>query len=53
MKKAGSPVFDHKLQLYMPESLSDAIAMAASRRLQSMNEFVRAAVLEKLKKDND
>ena len=43
--------FDKLLQIRAPESLSDAIDTAADSRLQSKSDYIRTAVMERLRGD--
>ena len=43
--------FDRLLQIRAPEVLSDAIDRAADSRLQSKSEYIRMAVVDRLKAD--
>ena len=43
--------FQKLVQFRAPESLSDAINVAASKRLQSKSEYIRRSVFESLKAD--
>lgn len=42
-----------RLQVYLPASLSSAIAAAASRRMTSASCYARTAILEKLRDDGE
>jgi hypothetical protein len=43
--------YDKLLQIRAPEVLSDAIDRAADNRLQSKSEYIRMAVVDRLKAD--
>jgi hypothetical protein len=43
--------FQKLVQFRAPESLSDAINVAASKRLQSKSEYLRRSVIDRLKAD--
>ena len=43
--------FDKLLQIRAPQTLSDAIDVAADRHFQSKSEYIRHSVLDRLKAD--
>lgn len=43
--------FDKLLQIRAPQTLSDAIDVAADRQFQSKSEYIRHSVLDRLKAD--
>jgi metal-responsive CopG/Arc/MetJ family transcriptional regulator len=51
MKTARSIPFDKILQVRAPEALTDALDVAASRRMVSRSDYVRVALLDHLKAD--
>lgn len=51
MKRREAPAFDHRMQLNIPQSLNDAVGRAALAKLQTMNAYVRGAIMEQLRKD--
>lgn len=51
MKSARSIPFDKILQVRAPEALTDALDVAASRRLVNRSDYIRVALLDRLKAD--
>jgi predicted HicB family RNase H-like nuclease len=51
MRRRLPSVFDQRLNLTTTRELNDAVAAAAAKRLQSMNAWARAALLEALARD--
>lgn len=51
MKADSAPRFDKMLQIRAPESLADALDAAADKKLTSRSDYIRAALLERLKAD--
>lgn len=51
MSYAHSARFSAVLQIRAPEHFADAIDRAADRRVQSRSDYVRAAVLDRLRLD--
>ena len=43
--------FDKLLQIRAPQTLSDAIDLAADRHFQSKSEYIRHSVIDRLKAD--
>lgn len=51
MSHAHSARFSAVLQIRAPEHFAEAVDRAADRRVQSRSDYVRAAVLERLRAD--
>lgn len=51
MKRGETPVLDVRMHLNVTSKLSNAVAMAAQRKLVSMNAWCRQALLAALEKD--
>ena len=51
MKRSNAPVFDTRLHLNLTSPLNNAVAMAANRKLVSINAWCRQALLVALEKD--
>ena len=51
MKHERAHRFDKLLQVRAPGSLSDAIDTAADRRFQSKSDYIRSAVVDRLRAD--
>jgi hypothetical protein len=51
MKTARSIPFDRLLQIRAPESLTVALDAAASRRMVNRSDYIRVALLDRLKAD--
>lgn len=51
MKSDSAPRFDKVLQIRAPESLTDALDSAADQKLTSKSNYIRAALLDRLKID--
>jgi predicted HicB family RNase H-like nuclease len=51
MSRRSPSRFDNRLNLTTTRELNDAVAAAAGKRLQSMNTWCRAAILEALARD--
>ena len=51
MKQERMNRFDRLLQIRAPEALADALDAAADRRLTSRSDYIRVALLDRLKAD--
>jgi metal-responsive CopG/Arc/MetJ family transcriptional regulator len=51
MKSARSIPFDKVLQVRAPESLTDALDAAANKRMVNRSDYIRVALLDRLKED--
>jgi predicted HicB family RNase H-like nuclease len=49
--KVPVPVYSERLNVVVPSPLHDAITTAAHSSMQSVNSFVRGAVLERLRRE--
>lgn len=52
MAKTKHPkIFDTQLRVCVPDAMAKATAFAASERLESLNDYVRRAILVQLRQD--
>jgi hypothetical protein len=51
MKSARSIPFDKVLQVRAPETLTDALDAAASKRMVNRSDYIRLALFDRLKAD--
>jgi hypothetical protein len=51
MKSDSAPRFDKMLQIRAPESLAEALDWAADQKLTSKSNYIRTALLDRLKID--
>jgi metal-responsive CopG/Arc/MetJ family transcriptional regulator len=51
MKSARSVPFDKVLQVRAPEALTDALDAAANKRMVNRSDYIRVALLDRLKAD--